>query len=59
LLISGDLLKLSKGYGIVEWGKMVVLVFRVGGLILMYFKECCLEKHVEGTWNFGTNLAFV
>jgi hypothetical protein len=51
MVISGELLKLSKGRGIVERVKMVVVVFRVGGLVLMNLKEGCLEKHVEGTWN--------
>jgi hypothetical protein len=59
MVMSGELLKLSKCRGIVEWGKMVVVVFGVGGLILVNLKEGCLEKHVEGSWNFGTSAAFV
>ena len=58
-MISDDLLKLSNGRGIVEWGKMNVLAFREGGLILMNLKGGCLEKHVEGSWNFGTGPTFV
>jgi len=38
---------------------MIIVVFREGGLILINFIECCLEKHVEGTWNFGTSPTFV
>ena len=32
-----------------EWRKVFVVVFRVGGLVVRNLKDGCLEKHAEGT----------